>query len=222
MKNSSNKSKLNKSNQRDGRIITKIPQPVAPNSVLVRLTWIDTNTQINNSGSNFVSKRYRVNGTYDLDPLVGGTAVAGFNEWAAIYHRYRVVSARIDSFLANLDSNFVQAVMLPLNVDPGSTPTIGQIQSWPMQPFSKTTQLSARGGMDRSKLSMTVSIPKFSGVKGAIYDDSFTSIINTVPTNLVFVALGFLSLGGNFTSGIAATTTVSMDVEFFERNELTV
>jgi len=217
------KKRSQKPRNKDG-IVTRIPQPIAPNSTYVRLTWIDTVSSMNYAGYTYVWKRYQVNGAYDIDPLIGGTAMAGFAEWAAFYRRYRVLKSKFTARCANFDSNtFVQGVLLPLNLDPGATPSLTTLQTWAMQPYAKTFMLSAKGGMDRANVSLTTDLIKFAGLKGVAYDDTFASLCTTVPANGVYVGVGFIALGGpTFTLGIATAFTCELDIEFYERAELAV
>jgi hypothetical protein len=180
---------------------------------------------MNNAGGTFVSKRYRTSGIYDLDPLVGGTAVAGFAEWAAFYQRYRVLHTKVVVHFANYDiATVLQAVLLPLNVDPGATPLLSDIQNWTLQPFAKHTVISRSGGMDRATLAIGFSNRNFVGSDMFLVDDSYSSTVGSVPTNCVYVAVGLMVIGSGITmtTGVGISLTIESVVEFFERKELSV
>jgi len=207
----------------DNRIIT-FNRTIVPDSVRTRLVWLDPNNVLNNSGAAFVAKRFRPTGIYDIDPLLGGSSVAGFTEWAAFYYKYRVIHTNLTFHCANYDTGTVlQVVTLPLNVDPGATPTLSDIQNWTLQPFARHSLLSKSGGMDRCTLKLNINLRNFVGTDTFLVDDSYSSAVTNVPQNNVYVAVGAFVIGGlTMTNGIGYSLTISSIVEFFERKELNV
>jgi hypothetical protein len=187
------------------------------------LTWFDQNCVINNSGGTYVAKRYRPTGPYDIDPTIGGSYVPGFTEWSAFYKLYRVLSVKARLDLVNFDSGTVlKVVFLPLNLDPGATPSLQDIVSWALQPRARTTMLSKSGGMDRSSLALSFQCRDVVGTDSFFYDDSYGANVTTVPDNNVYVAIGAFVVGGigSFTQGLGTSLTLTMQVEFYERNSL--
>jgi len=208
--------------QYEDKIVT-FTRTIVPDSVRVRLVWYDNNTMYNNAGGIYVAKRFQPSSAYDLDPLLGGTAVPGFNEWAAFYKKYRVISSKSIITAANYDATtVVQVIMVPLHVDPGATPTLATITSWLSQPFVKKMILSKAGGMDRGTVSLPLSHRDFVGSDTFLYDDSYCAVVTTNPTNNIFLAVGMYVVGGvaTFTTGVAANLTISIMCEFYERQEL--
>jgi hypothetical protein len=208
---------------RDNKIVT-FARTIVPDAIRVRLIWYDSNTVFNNAGAGYVSKRFQPSSAYDLDPLIGGTAVPGFNEWAAFYKKYRVLSSKTIVTAANYDANtVVQLVMVPLHVDPGATPVLNTITSWLSQPFSRKAILSKSGGMDRATVALSLSHRDFVGSDTLLYDDSYSSNVTTNPVNNIFLAVGFYVIGGvaTFTTGVATNITISIMCEFYERQEIT-
>jgi hypothetical protein len=169
-----------------------------------------------------VAARYRPSSAFDVDPLLGGTIMPGFTELTAIYGAYRVTSSRITvEFVNESTTASCTACVLPLNADPGASPSSATVQSWPGNPYSKYKILPLAGGPSLD-LTNEMSTEKIFGSKMVYFDDSFTAAVTTNPVNNWFWAIG-LSTNPAAVANINVSNLLKIEIglEFFDRKALT-
>jgi hypothetical protein len=173
------------------------------------------------TGAIATSLRFQPSAAYDVDPSLGSTAVPGFVEFAAFYDNYRVTVSDINVETLSLDNRTtLSCVLLPLNVDPGSSPTGVVIQSWVGNAYAKYKMCAATGGPPTS-ISHGMTTEKIFGSKMIYFDDNFQSLTTTVPNNNWYWAIGFIipiSLGSAYT--FTTKVNINIGVEFFSRKRL--
>lgn len=76
---------------------------VAPPALIIKLRY-NVNFRFSDSGVSSCSASFNVNGLYDVDPLVGSTAIPGFVEWMSIYQTYQVISCRAHLKMINIST----------------------------------------------------------------------------------------------------------------------
>jgi len=208
-------------NNRRGDNIRGVPQ-IMPRSFDTHLTFLDTtHTSINNPGTSFVALRYKANSAYDLDPLIGGTTIAGFAELSALYVYYRVIDVVFDVSMSNLETGTaVSAVILPFNLDPGATPG-SVLESWFMNPYARTHILGPRGGMDSGRLISKYSGRRVTGTPAYLFDDNYRALTTGNPVNTWYVALGLFTNSTVFSSGVSITIRIKLRVRFTELRTFT-
>lgn len=175
---------------------------------------------MNSAGAGHYGIRFRPTALYDVDPVLGSTAIAGFNEYAALYNNYRVVSFTTKFVPLNLESFPIHVVLAVSNLDPGAGPAAVVVKSWFDQSQSKDGDLSAKFGVDKVILTNSINVQKYVGSRAQQFDDSYASQVSTVPTNNVFVNLGIYSPSTNFVNGIIYRVTFTIVAQFYERVNL--
>jgi len=192
-----------------------------PDKMFTRLKYSGFGNATINVGSIITTRRYRPTAVYDVDPSLGSTATPGFAELAALYGSYRVARSHIKLQVSPCNSNGLSLVVLPLNVDPGSSPSNATVQSWPMNPYAKYKLLAGTGG-PVSTIQHVMSTEQIFGSKAVYFDDNFASLVSTNPINNWYWVIGFIN--NSTVSGsaiqIGFLTEIEMDVEFFNRTEL--
>jgi len=189
------------------------PGVVVPEISYVKLHYFAQYT-INNATLKYADNRFVMNGVYDVDPLVGSTAIAGFSELAAFYQSYRALKCTVRVDFSNLEAFPVNVYMLPSrnpSTDPGSN-NVGGLD-WLMNPLSKYKQLSAVGGMDRCTLGQTVDFPTVYS-KQVLTDDSYSAAVTANPSLKLYHIVGVTS-GTNLVSGIAVTVHYTIWTQFY-------
>lgn len=187
-----------------------------------KLTFTDTaHSTMNAAGASATNVRYRPTAAFDVDPIVGSTSTPGFAEWAAFYRYYRVHAFAYKVQFTNADTESMTVYCLPMNTDPLPNAAFSTASQFVCQPYAKVKQVSGAGGMDRAFISGYVNCKKLVGSKTFNYDDNYSSIVNTIPTNNIYLAVGALSQRVAMTNGMNFWFRVTMYVEFYERVPLT-
>lgn len=207
----------------ESNALLRLPRSVSnimPDRYYTRLRYYGSQNLTIAAGAAGVARRWQPSGAYDIDPLLGSTATPGFAEFAAFYDQYRVTVSRIRVEISNTSTTPCQATVVPLNADPGASPTLNTIQSWPNQSYAKVVQVPGIGAPP-VRMDCEMSTEKIFGSKQVYFDDNFMSLTNTVPTNNWFWAVG---LATNAFVGSATTYDVAIYIdigcEFFARKQL--
>lgn len=204
----------------------RTPGAICPDRMFVKLRYYDSTTSgASNVGNNALSFRYRPSAAYDINPLLGTTAMAGFNELAALYGKYRVHASKISMYMTNQEDFSCVATLLPLNEDPGAAPGLAVIQGWQMQPFSQRKVMAAKGGMDKITFSRYISTKKLVGSNAVKYESDYSSIVSSVPNDNWYWVIGVTTMGTNvFTTGAGVEFDVNITcyIEFYDRLRLPV
>lgn len=166
--------------------------------------------------------RYRPTAAFDIDPSFGSTATPGFSELAAFYSNYRVTSSKFKVEATNQSTaQGALITMVPLNQDPGASPAVGVVNSWIEQPYSVVKSLGLAGSPP-TILEKTMSTEKIFGSKMVYFDDNFTSLTTTNPTNNWYWGLGVITPAVVATTPVLINTLIEIyiGVEFFSRKVL--
>ncbi len=194
-----------------------------PDRLVTDLSYYGRTTITIPTGSITAARRWRPSNPYDIDPTIGSTPTAGFSEWAAIYASFRTISASA-KFTAVSPSNTVglSMALLPLNIDPTSSPTDATVAEWPSNPYSKSKMMGLQGAPPTT-LSSRMTTEKIFGSAMVRFDDNFSGLTSgTGPVNNWFFAFGVIA-----DSAVAANVVVPYEnhfvirVEFFDRRVLT-
>jgi len=195
---------------------------IAPDRLRAQLCFVDTqNGVLNNVGGNTGARRYKPTSAYDIDPTLGGTAMAGFNEWAALYDYYRVLAYTIEWSMNNQETFGVMVYSVPLNTDPGAAPSATAVHGQIMQPYCVRKFLSGvTGGNSDAEVKITIDSRQFVGVSAQRNDDSYASAVTTSPTNNIWHSIGIFSPGNVFVNGVSFVTIFVLEVEFYDRAQV--
>jgi len=162
------------------------------------------------AATNYISFRSEA---YDVDPVVGSTAMPGFAEFASLYARYRPLEMSYD-FEASNKETFALQVMTGFTC-PTLTPTSVLLLG---NPHWKTKMISAKGGLDRSRIKDKVTMVELFGTKQALYDDIFTgstqsaTLATVGTTNAYFV---ILSPSVGIVNGVDYNITIRLKLTFY-------
>lgn len=190
---------------------------IMPPSLVTKLVFMSTlHSPLNNAGSTFASVRFRPSSAFDVDPVIGGTSMPGFNELAGIYGRYRMIRFKMDAIVVNNEDFPLNVNAFVSNFDLGAN--YSQVQSQFGNSFERHKYLSARGGMDRATLRTPYwSAADVVGSDSPLLSDSFSATISSSPVNNTYINLGIWT--GNSTAlvnGVNCQIVITGEYRFYE------
>ena len=193
---------------------------IMPDRLRTRLRFWQS-TAFNLSVTSSASIRYQPSAAFDIDPALGGTAMPGFNELAALYKSYRVRSSRVKVEVANTSPTaIVNATVLPVNLDPGATPAASAIVNARMNTYANFKTCPPVGGPITTLVS-TMSTKKIYGNPMTDYDDNFAALVTSSPVNNWFWWISVYSLAViAAATPVLLNTYVEVDIDFYDRSYL--
>jgi len=233
-KNSKRNSNANKQGNQTNRLqcdgvnemsnyLTKIPKNIAivADRSYFCLKYTQIGAQTIAAGGQTTSIRLRPTAAFDIDPLLGGTAMPGFIEWSGFYSSYRVTWSKMTLRVTpTATSTPVLICLLPMNQDLGGTPSAATIVSLPDQPYAKSKLLGIAGSPTIT-LSSEMSTEKIFGSKMVYVDDNFASLVTTVPTNNWFWNISSLtSVPAASSQTFFIEFALNVGCEFYDRKQL--
>lgn len=170
---------------------------------------------ISNAAVPYANIRFQPTFAYDVDPVVGSTAMPFFSEMAGLYRFYRCIESRITVNLANADSAPVTCVVCPVNFDPGVN--TASFQNYFSNPLSHHDILASTSGNSKGRLTASARTDSFAGAKwtGAIDGYCGPAAGTTAPNNNWYWFVGGHNLN-NFTNGFFADVIIDIHLCFFE------
>lgn len=187
----------------------------------VKLRYVISDRLYNAAGG-AAAREWNPNGAYDVDPLLGSTETAGFDEYAALYSYYRVIGYRYKLEAVSRETDAIVVYLFNTNV--AVTGTNYDVLSG--NPYCHLGQLGYyTGGRAGKTFSGYMSTAKLLGSIAAESADSLRSTTTTVPTDLLFLTVAIQSDSGIGTipNGISYVLTITMDVRFYGRRfDLTI
>lgn len=173
---------------------------------------------VNLSATNYAGVRFMPSAALAPDPLTSDDP-KGFAQLAAIYSSYRVHSSTAKLEVVN-PSNVtpVQVCLLPVNLDPGASPSASSVASSLEQPYAKRKMSSLIGG-PLTTISSSMSTERIFGSSMVRTDDNFAALVNTIPVNNWYWYITFYSLAV-IPGGIVAHFFIDMNLTFYDRRRL--
>lgn len=202
----------------DGSVIYRSPDPVAPASIDIWLSYHVQNVVTNVAGTQ-ASIRFRTE-AYDVDPALGSTAMPGFAEWATIYARYRPLAMGYKFSVANQEA-------FPLTVIHGfsnSSIASGSVAiTYAGNPFMQSTMVGPATGKGISVLQGMKTIQQLAGTKQALFDDLYTGSTSSATlssTGTKYCYCAVIAPQALTALGLLVTVEVKLKLRFFLRNWL--
>jgi hypothetical protein len=194
---------------------------VSPDSVRVTLPYEEVLLPTTSSGGLY-SYQYRGNSAFDPNYTGTGGQPAGFDQWAAFYNEYTVLSSRIHIEIISGTSGTTEYCVFPsYNTTVPATPEDASVR-----PFAKANIGASGGNGALRHLRQSMSSAQLLGVrKEAIIDDDAYGA--TVGTNPAATAVWYWTIVGqnlNNSNSLADILRVHLefDVEFHDRISLSL
>ncbi len=194
---------------------------IQPPRVHVRLRYTTAGT-LTAVGGLVTSKTFYCNALYDVDPSLGSTAIAGFNEWSALYGSNRVLRCHVTVRFTNQEA-------FPISVANGFFAQVMAAGAFTNgyygNRFCQQKFLPPKGGMDRGIFQNTIDINQLFGNYATTGDlNHFYGTALSNPTTLFSWCLGISSpTGVVFTAaGLPYVLDMDFDCEFSQALALNV
>lgn len=164
---------------RASQVIIRQPSAV-PDRLFVKLRYREELSWTQISGLTGVNV-YRGNSLFDPDLTGTGGQPYFFDQWAALYDRYRVIgsSIKVNNMLNNANVYNGLVTVVPLN----TSSVLPTSEEYEESPYARTTMLKATNAGGWGKVSHYMSTAKIRGIrKQAVMDeDSYASLTSTNP-----------------------------------------
>lgn len=204
---------------KNNRNLETIPRgmTIVPDTVRTKLRFWKA-FAVNLSAINYSGVRFRPSAAFEPDPLTSDQP-RGFTEWSNFYSSYKVSGSQCKLEVIN-PSNVtpVQACLLPVNLDPGASPSSGAVTGSIEQPFARRKMVSLVGG-PLTTINHSMTTEKLFGNPMTKYDENFTALVTGVPVNNWYWFVTFYSLAV-IPGGIVAHIFIDIDVTFYDRKRL--
>jgi len=153
---------------------------------------------------------------YDVDPAVGSTSMAGFNEYGAMYRFYRCTGSTIKCEFANVQAFNVIAYVIPQNVDPGANYSSAVAQGQLANTYSRQAILGPLTGNNNKIIVASQTTASYAGAWNHNVADFYTgSTSGGTPTNNWFWVVGVVGTA-TVSTGVDVLCIVDISLEFFE------
>lgn len=187
-----------------------------PDKLVVKMPWIGANAINNPTLSASILKQYRLNSVWDPDTAVGAGQISakGYQQYSAIYNRYRVLGVKVIADLNNPNTNVpVKAIMYATNdasMDYGAF-------SCQLQPHIKEVAIPPlNGGNSCKRMVKYFSLARVNGVSDTTYraDDRYQSTIGNNPSEYIGLNLHGVPMGNN-AGGVDFGLLVNMKIIYY-------
>lgn len=188
---------------------------IIPPSLVTRLRYI-VNRNINNAGIQAASIQLNANGVYDVDPSLASTAVPGFNEFAALYQKYRVLKVKTSCTFVNREAF---PILCNLGFDRSFYAANAKVLAFYESENQKTQILpSAQSSVGPSNtLSMSKTSMEMIGDMEGEGSANWANFVNGNPASLYYcsIAISGQNIGAALVLGAVVRWETEFDVEFY-------
>lgn len=201
-------------------VIMRNPKYTAPAGVQVVLRYshrADLDTAIASLNTTVL----RGAGAFDPDFAIGGHQPLGFDQWSALYQRYRVVSCKITAdFLSEaIDTPFDGCIPFVCATETSSAFTFPD--TYMEQPYSKAGIMLRHSGISSTRITMNVKTADFEGDSGALFDKDYTADIGGLPTRDWFYHVGAVNSDPSaLTLDCKVHCILEYTIRFYDREDL--
>jgi len=201
---------------RDDRVV--FFKDIVPPRIMTRLKFI-CNRKLNNAGFGSASIQFNANGAYDFDPAVASNQVAGFDELATIWGRYRVFAVKVKCAFVNIDSNIPSIVNIGFDSEPyaANAKLLANFDG-----PNQATKLTASTGQTPVSMSMRRRAIDVTGDDQVNTSNTWSGTGTSNPVSLwyVSVAADCTSTGSTFTLGVVIRAEFEIEIEWYERYDV--
>lgn len=202
----------------ESRSISRSAPLISPDEMDVKLRFRKTAALTGVAGGGYV--KLTPNAAYDVDPALGSTETYGFDEYAALYSYYRVISYSYHIQVSNASTTTpVNIYVMNSNTDPTLSGTNFSLYS--TNPYSQTRQLAKSPASSSSaQFRGHHQVAKILGSKVVETDDNYRSLTTANPSDLVWLTMAVENIavtGGDANVNLSYIIDVTMSVRFYGR-----
>lgn len=186
---------------------------VAPDELDVPLLFRDFRTVVNGL-SPVAAKTFHSNAAYDVDPALGSTETYGFDEYAALYSYYRVVSYSYEITVVNPTAYAMMVYVLNTNTDP--TVAGSRFDLYSTNPHCQSKLVSFQSpNVHTFRGRHTIS--QITGTPSTEMADSFRSVTTGVPSDLTWLTIAAECVSPALDITFSFDMKLTMKVRFYGR-----
>lgn len=154
----------------------------------------------------------------DIGGSLSGTMPPGFAELAALYRTYRVLGSKIKVEAINTSNNSaIRVGVLPVNHDPGLSPTPGWVTAAVEQKYS-VSKMIAGTGSPVVKITNRMTTERIYGTSAVLTDDNFSSLVTGTPINNWFWIVYYYSFATiPVATPLILNIWIEIDIDFYDR-----
>jgi len=159
-------------------------------------------------------KSFAPNAAYDVDPALGSTETYGFDEYAALYSYYRVISySYVLRFSCNtLTSDPVTVYILNTNTQPSGT----RFDLFSTNPYCQTKVLTAYGNSNTITFRGRHAVSQIVGSLAPETEDNYRALTSASPADLVWLTMAFECRSGSNVA-LEWIADIYLNVRFYGR-----
>jgi hypothetical protein len=204
-------------NQTKHSISRSVPY-IAPDEMDVTLRFREQNTLTSSTGLSF--RRFTPNAAFDVQPAVGSTETYGFDEYAALYSYYRVISYTYRIQVINVNqSTPIYVYVLNTNTDPSVSGS--RFDLYATNPYCTTKLVNVQWAQgSKASFSGRMTVAKLLGSKTVETDSDYRALTTANPSDLVWLTVACetsAAAGGDSNVNVPYTVDVMMNVRFYGR-----
>lgn len=163
----------------------------------------------------FVYKSFTPNGAYDVDPALGSTETLGFDEYAALYSYYRVISYSYKLQVASNSTTGDSITVYALNTNTAFSGS-PNLSLFATTTNCQTKMLAPYGNHSVIMMSGRHLISQILGSKAAETEDNFRAQTTENPADLIWLTIGFES-GASTNCACSWILDITMNTRFYGR-----
>jgi len=198
---------------------------VSPDQLDVPLMFREI-ARISSAISSFSTKSYTPNAAYDVSPSVGSTETYGFDEYAALYSYYRVVSYKYEITACNSNSDAPQQSVMFYVLNTNTDPTVdgSRFDLYSTNPYCQSKLLSSfAGSATQHTFRGSHQVAKIAGDPTVETADSYRSLTTGLPSDRVWLTVGFEGFTSDLSLSLTLDVKIIMNVRFYSReNDLSL
>jgi len=168
---------------------------------------------LNNAGLMSANVRFEPTFCFDVDPVLGSTAMPFFAEVMGLYRFYRTIRSKITVQYCNLEGGFsILGCVCPVNFDPTANTLL--YQNYLSNPNSKSKLIGIATGEDTGTIHHHATTAGFAGSRWLGDADYYSALgTGTAPQNNWYWYVG-ISTSNAAGFGNGAQIAITMEVEF--------
>lgn len=196
--------------------ITKVRSMGFGDSTYVKLQYVDRITI--SPGATYAQYTFRGNSLYDPDytKSIGDHQPMYYDQYMAIYYKYRVLASKITIDASDLSGNSSVYMICTPNTDILTSTSISYVMEQTGSVAPRIIPIAQRGPMP--KLKLYASTRKVMGLhKGEVYDDTYSAVSNANPANLWYWNIFFSAVNDISNLSVGMVVKIVYYVEFYDR-----
>lgn len=188
-----------------------------PQRMFVTLPYVTTQRTFLGTGDTQTDNVFNINSAYDPDNTGGGHQPRGFDQWAAVYGRYRVHGVKAYLLIRQraahgmigrvILSNSANTMKTTFNLGEYNNATYLGITSTDAPPLKKRMSLTPWGVIGLTKAQY-------------MSDEDVTAVVSSDPAEMAFMHIVTTQVDGTTASDIEFELTLYYRVEFYDRINL--